>query len=90
MNKVNKHTPGPANYTTPSLLFSGPQYSLTGRNFAFQVGAMDDAFIDLIPGPSDYNPKISLTKDKAPAISLKSRKKSAKSMDSRKDNDSAF
>ena len=40
---------------------------------------MDDAFIELMPGPSDYNPKISLTKDKAPTISLKSRKKPDKS-----------
>lgn len=30
------NTPGPTNYIMPSTLFSGPQYSLTGRNIPYQ------------------------------------------------------
>ncbi|KAI8612746.1 hypothetical protein BC830DRAFT_1083137 [Chytriomyces sp. MP71] len=56
-------TPGPANYIIPNTLFSGPQYSLTGRNLPF-----DENEPGRQPGPATYNPKPVF--DQSPQTSL--------------------
>ncbi|KAI9330942.1 hypothetical protein BDR26DRAFT_870755 [Obelidium mucronatum] len=60
-------TPGPANYIIPNTLFSGPQYSLTGRNIPEEEGAQ-------AIGPTSYNPKPLF--DTPPQFSLGTRWKS--------------
>ncbi|KAJ3026319.1 UNVERIFIED_CONTAM: hypothetical protein HDU68_005856 [Siphonaria sp. JEL0065] len=59
-------TPGPANYIIPNSLFSGPQYSLTGRNIPDEEESHAT-----IPGPTSYNPKPLF--DKPPEFSLGNR-----------------
>ncbi|KAJ3067143.1 hypothetical protein HDU98_009664 [Podochytrium sp. JEL0797] len=57
-------TPGPANYIIPDTLFSGPQYSLTGRT-------IEEDTIQNAVGPGSYEPKSIL--DTPPKFSLGTR-----------------
>ncbi|KAJ3139065.1 hypothetical protein HK100_012095 [Physocladia obscura] len=51
-------TPGPANYIIPNQLFSGPQYSLTGRPISADGDDDDDEFVVAdVPGPTSYDPR---------------------------------
>ncbi|KAI9337698.1 hypothetical protein DFJ73DRAFT_950642 [Zopfochytrium polystomum] len=62
-------TPGPANYIMPNALFSGPQYSVTGKNVPYE----DEDYYVAPPGPADYRPTANPTLTRAPRYSLGAR-----------------